>query len=105
MANGSDITKSSLPVTLAVSLLVSAITGTMAAVTSAYGMRDAILVRVATDIDRATAAIRQERTDQLRYYVSKESFAEWRQQERIRQDQQYFNLLNAIERLGGKLIR
>jgi hypothetical protein len=105
MPTVNDLTKQSLPLTLAVSLVVSAITGTGAAVTSAYSLRDAILSRVSSDIDRSAEKTRREWEEQLHYYLSKEAFFEWRQQERIRQDRQFYQLLNAIERLSGRLQR
>lgn len=105
MAGVNDLTRQSLPITLAISLIVSAITGTGAAMTSAYSLRDNLMEKLNAEVARSVQQTRQERADALRGYVSKESFADWRQQERVRQDSQYFQLLNAIERLGAKVGR
>lgn len=98
-----DGTKLSLPITLAASLFVSAVTGTVAAMGSAYSLRDGMVERINREMEKSMQQTRQERNEHLRYYVSKESFADWRQQERIRSDKQYYSLLNAIERLGLRM--
>lgn len=103
MAGVNDMTKQSLPLTLAVSLIVSAITGTGAAVMSAYSLRDGLVERINREVEKSAGQMRAERTEALHDYVSKEAFGDWKQQDRIRSDKQYFGLLNAIERLTDRL--
>lgn len=93
----------SLPATLAASLFVSAISGTLAATTAAFGLRDRILDKVHQEVTAAIQTEKDERDSALRFYVEKEAFSEWKQNERIRQDQQYYTLLNAIERLSVRI--
>lgn len=105
MSEINEKTRTGLPLVMAASLFVSAITGTAAAVASAYGLRDSLLERLTRDLERQAVQIRQERTDQLRNYVSREQFLEWRQGERVRQDGQFYSLLSAIERLSARMNR
>lgn len=105
MSNGSDLTdktRLSLPITLAITVMVSLISGAVSATTAAYSLRDRCLEEVKLEVTAATALMRAERTADLRFYLEKETFSDWKQKERIRQDQQFYTLLNAIERLRTK---
>jgi hypothetical protein len=95
--NLNEQTRASLPFTALLSLFVSVITGTIASMTAAYGMRDKLLDQVHKEIVASADGLRQERRDM---FLSKEDFFSWREQDRIRQDRQYYSLLNAVERLS-----
>ena len=106
MANGlTEKSRLSLPLTVAISLLVSAVTGTGAAVTSAYSLRDQTMEAVEQRIEKTAGQLRHERGELLSRYLSREAFAEWRQNDRIRQDANFYRLLNAIERLSEQIKR
>lgn len=105
MAGVNENTRLALPLTMAASLLASAIAGTISATMTAYGFRDRALSQVNAMIDRSSQQIRKERETELKHYLTRETFQEWRQQERIRSDSQYYSLMNAIERLGAKVGR
>lgn len=77
--------------------------GTLAAVTSAYAFRDKTLDDLHNRVEKTVVQVRSERQESLKHYLTKEGFSEWRQQERIRQDAQFYRLLNAIERLSDRV--
>jgi hypothetical protein len=98
-------TRLGLPITLALSLLASAITGTAAAVTAVYGLRDRTLMAVEQRLERSQAALRQERADALQRYLTREQFLSWREGDRIRQDANLHKILSAIDRLSEQVRR
>jgi hypothetical protein len=92
-------TRASLPFTALLSLIVSLVTGTVASVAAAYGVRDKMLDEVHLQIVASADTLRQERKS---LFLTKEDFSAWREQDRVRQDRQYYNLLNAVERLNER---
>src|ERR1051326_566603 len=92
-------TRMSVPLFMVLTMFVSAVTGTAAAVAAAYGFKESTLERIEQRIETESARINGQRAEALSHYLSLERFSDWRQQERIRSDQQYFGLLNAIDRL------
>lgn len=103
--NLNEKSRLSLPLTMVLSLVVSALSGTIAATTAAYGFRDTLLDKVHAEVVASATQERAERANDLRYYVDKEAFGEWKQRDRVRQDQQYYGILNAIERLSARMGR
>src|SRR3954467_15581726 len=89
----------SVPIFMAMTVLVSTITGAAAAVAAAYGFKESTIERMEQRIQIESSRISAQRSEALSHYLSLERFSDWRQQERIRSDQQYFGLLNAIDRL------
>jgi cobyrinic acid a,c-diamide synthase len=89
----------SVPLFMALTVVVSAITGTAAAVASAFGFKETALERIEQRIQQESARINNQRSEALSHYLTLERFGDWRQQERVRSDQQYYGLLNAIDRL------
>ncbi len=92
-------TRFGLPAFVALSIIVSAITGTAAAVASAYSFKEGVMERLEQHIQANGVMLTRQQDQALQHYLSLERFGEWRQSERIRQDQQYYSLLNAVDRL------
>ena len=95
----------SVPVTLAWTVMVSAVTGAIGATATAYALRDQMLDRLQRDVSQAMATMRDERKAELKYYLDKETWQEWKAAERERQDHRYFSLLNSTERLQVRMER
>lgn len=98
-------TRMALPLTLALSLLASSITGTVAAVTAVYSLRDRTLETVEARLEKSQASLRQERADTLQRYLTREQFISWRESDRIRQDANLHRILSAIDRLSDQVKR
>lgn len=101
MAHG-DITEKSrmgMPLFMAMTVFISAITGTAAAVASAYGFKESTIDRIEQKINDQAAKLQSQQSEALTHYLSLERFSEWRQTERARQDSQFYSLMGAIDRL------
>lgn len=102
MAGNGDISEKSrmgMPLFMAMTVFISAITGTAAAVASAYGFKEATIDRIEQKISDQAAKLQSQQSEALTHYLSLERFSEWRQAERARADQQYWSILNSIDRL------
>lgn len=95
-------TRLTLPVTLAISLLASAIVGTISATVTVYGFRDRAIEHIYQLIDRGMQQSRNQNREDLSHYVTREQFVEWKQQERVRSDRQHLEVMQALERLNAR---
>lgn len=74
-------------------------------VTTFYGTRDKAVADARAELVQAQAAMRAEYREALGHYVSREDFAAWREQNRAREDAQYYDLMAAIQRVGDRIRR
>src|SRR5437870_8061046 len=74
-------------------------------ITTFYATRDQSLQQVRAEIQAAEMQLRAEQREQLSHYVSREEWAQWKEQNRARQDSQYYDLLSSIQRIGARLAR
>lgn len=73
------------------------------AVTTFYTTRDQAMAGARAEIAASENALRAEYREALSHYITREGFAQWREGNRARSDQQYFEMLNALQRIGAKL--
>lgn len=82
--------------------IIGMITGGLA---TFYGTRDQALASARTEIAVSATAVRAEYREALSHYLTREQFAQWREANGARRDEQYYGLLNALQRVGAKLQR
>ena|SRR5438132_9500710 len=75
----------------------------MGAVGSFYGTRDQAMAGARAEIAASQSAMRAEYREAITHYVSREEFAQWKEGNRARADEQYYQMLNALQRIGAKL--
>ena len=90
-----------MPVVMLVSLIVAVISG----VAGAYSVRSRDIAETRQAIEAAATVQRAVGREEMRRYLTREEFLEWRRTERSRQDQQFYSLLSAIERISSRIGR
>ncbi len=98
MTQFSERTRVSLPVAGLVSLGVALVSATA----GAFGARDQVLRDVESTMQRSVAAEASVRQGELRHYVTREEWLQWRRIEGERRDRQYYSLLGEIRALRGR---
>lgn len=73
--------------------------------TTFYGVRDQALAMTRAEIQAAVIQSRIESREAFSHCVSREDWANWKESNRARTDQQYFEILTSIQRLGARLAK